>query len=142
MTEEMEGILNNIFKVQTDYTPAPASFEEIVDEIDKGRPLIAALMKPTGGGHVVVISGYRSNERVVVLDPLYGKHTVAYQTLIANWQYGYWRGTFTFTTNIGDDSRCEKVQENISIMTPCMTPFGPSMCPQNTIRHRVECENE
>ena len=41
-------------------------------------------------------SGYRSPDRVVVLDPLSGRHVVPYDRLRSNWRVGVWTETITF----------------------------------------------
>lgn len=95
---EMTAILSKIFGMHGTHKTTPVSFQEVVTEINAGRPLVAALQKP-GAGHVVVISGYRLPDQVVVLDPIYGKQTVAYATLRANWTYGYWTETLVISSN-------------------------------------------
>jgi hypothetical protein len=96
---EMATILGDIFGVHGEYKQTPVAYSDIVSEIDQGRPLIAGLRQPNGSGHVVVISGYRAQGEVVVLDPMFGKAVVPYVALRENWQYGRWTETFVITSN-------------------------------------------
>lgn len=96
-TSEMAHILGNLFSVHGRYIPRPPSFDEIKRSIDNDHPLIATLQNPMGSGHVVVVSGYRNPNQVIVLDPMNGRHVVGYQTLISNFQYGNWTGSFLIT---------------------------------------------
>lgn len=121
---EMGILFSKIFAIHGQ-VKGPLSFGDIVEEIDHDRPLIAALQRP-GGGHVVVLAGYREADSVLVLDPIYGRAWASYDSLKANWQYGIWTNTIVFSTNRGDGG-CHRIHESIS------TPFGPS------VRPRVQC---
>jgi len=101
---EMEYILGRVFGVHG-VKKGAIPFNEVVSNIDDNKPLIVQLMSSPTSGHVVVVSGYRYPGEIKVLDPIYGEYWVPYQTLIANWQYGYWVGTFTFTTTRGGGDR-------------------------------------
>jgi Papain-like cysteine protease AvrRpt2 len=121
---EMGGILGSIFAIHG-RSAGPLAFSDVVEQIDDGRPLIAGLRKP-GGGHVVVIAGYRKPDQVLVLDPIHGKVWAAYGTLVANWQYGIWTDSLVFSTDRGD-GECKRVLQGIP------TPLGP------VTRPRVVC---
>lgn len=139
-TWEMEDILEKIFKIQCSYRRSAIPYHEIVDEIDAQRPLIAGLRK-LGGGHVVVISGYQYPSNVIVLDPLNGREIIPYATLKANWRYGIWSDTFTFSTNRSDGPSCRFVLETIRPTVPCWTLMGWSSCPGPPVdRARIVCD--
>jgi hypothetical protein len=100
-TQEMATILANIYHLRGYHHVRALSFRELKNEIDRGRPMIAALQ--TGfSGHVVVISGYEDPDVVVVLDPMSGRHEVTYSQLRANFQTGYWTETFTIRGRSAD----------------------------------------
>lgn len=138
-TTEMANILGIIFGIQGVYFKSPIGYDKIVEQIDAGQPMIVGLSSQQSG-HVVVISGYESPDKVVVLDPMYGRYTVDYQTLGANWTYGVWTDTFIIHSKRADKSTCQFVEESLPSMAPCMTQFGPGMCPTTVQRQRILCE--
>jgi hypothetical protein len=121
---EMGSLFSNVFGIHGQIK-GPLPFGDIVEEIDHDRPLIAVLQRP-GGGHVVVLAGYREAGSVLVLDPIYGRSWASYGSLKANWQYGIWTNTFVFSTDRGEGG-CNRIHESIS------TPFGP------IARPRIQC---
>jgi hypothetical protein len=100
----MGHILGDLFGVHGTYISKPPSFQELKRSIDNDHPLIATLQSPMGSGHVVVVSGYEYPDQVIVLDPINGKHMVDYQTLISNFTYGFWTGSFLITQQRGADN--------------------------------------
>ena len=94
--DEMKLILGNIYGIAGFHHVRPLRFNEIVREIRKNRPFIIAMRKPRGG-HVVVISGYHYPDKVVVLDPIYGRQIVPYRVLRHNSTYGVWTDTLTLS---------------------------------------------
>ena len=64
--------------VRSTYVPSPLTFDQIVNEIGAGRPIIMAY-RGSFSGHVVVLVGYnRANQTLVIYDPFYGPVTVPY----------------------------------------------------------------
>ena len=83
----------------------PLQFNEIRREIDALRPVCVRIAWNGGGGHFVVISGYRLSasgaQLVEVADPLFPSSTVLYDVLISAYQNaqeplggGQWTATF------------------------------------------------
>lgn len=97
-TLEMTIILREIYNVHSTPFLRPLSFGELRANIDRRRPMIAALQKPSGWGHVVVIAGYSYDGGVYVLDPIFKPYWVHYNVLVANWGYGIWTQTITIGT--------------------------------------------
>lgn len=136
--QEMGAIIGNIFGLQGQHFSRPLSYADIVSQINNQHPMIAALT--TGySGHVVVLAGYRAPNTVVVLDPLYGQYDVAYDVLLANWTYGRWTETFTFTTPPATEPKCQVRGENVPYMALCQGPWGAAPCQQWTNRYRLQC---
>ena len=126
----MAQILGNLFNIRGRYIPRPPSFQELKRSINNDHPLIATLQNPMGSGHVVVVSGYRNPNKVIILDPMYGKHVVNYNTLIANFQYGYWTGSFLITpensqnNSHGNRRRIPNNTRQPRAASQCVTNFG------------------
>lgn len=110
---EMGQILGNIFNIRGRYISKPPSFQELKNSINNDNPIIATLQHPRGSGHVVVVSGYQNPNRVVVLDPMHGKHIVNYNTLIANFEYGYWTGSFLLTSENSQSNSKKRIRMNL-----------------------------
>jgi hypothetical protein len=96
--QQMGHILGNLFKINGRYIAGPASLFELKSSIDSNRPLIAYLQNLRGSGHVVVVSGYKNFNKVIVLDPINGRHVVNYNELISSFTYGFWNGSFLITS--------------------------------------------
>jgi|GEM_PF-3507739 hypothetical protein len=92
--QEMKNILGNLYHLSGFHYTRALSYGELRNQIDNECPIIAAL-QTNFSGHVVVIIGYELPNRVIVLDPMSGRHEVLYQQLLANFQTGYWRQTLT-----------------------------------------------
>ncbi len=125
---EIAHILGNLFGVQGRFIPYPPSFQDIKRSIDNNHPLIATLRQQMGGGHVVVVSGYRNHNQVVVLDPMNGKYTVDYQKLMSNFQYGNWTGSFLITPENSNSHRNSRPMprprpQRPRIASQCVTNF-------------------
>lgn len=122
---EMGHILGDLFGIHGRYISRPPSFDEIKLSIDNKHPLIATL-QTSGSGHVVVISGYELPDQVIVLDPMNGKHIVNYQTIISNFRYGNWVGSFLITpenSNVRNDTAIPK-QPISTPASQCITNLG------------------
>ncbi len=92
---EMKFILGRLYRISGHHYSRPLTYREIRREIDKRKPFIIALQKP-GRGHVVVVSGYRPPNGVIIIDPLVGRpQLVSYQILRRNRIYGVWTQTLT-----------------------------------------------
>ncbi len=86
--------------VQRPYTPIarPLSFEEVQNEIDAHRPICVAISWRGGGGHFVIIAGYRvlktKRQELYVLDPRHEEGLLSYD----EFRFIYRRaGQWTFT---------------------------------------------
>jgi len=112
---EMGHILGTLYGIRGRYIPYPPTYNQIKNSIDLNYPLIATLQQRNGSGHVVVISGYTNNNNVIVLDPMSnGKQIVNYNTLISNFSYGRWTGSFLIQGNRGIPK----------ISNECVTPYN------------------
>ena len=80
--------------------PRPLTLNEVKQEIDAGRPICARIQWRDGGGHFVIISGYETTPRGVVLlmieDPAFDKSRVKFDMFLTNYHVGHgkWTGTF------------------------------------------------
>jgi hypothetical protein len=71
----------------------PFTMDDILRELGFGRP-IQTLLELNGGQHVILISGF-TNEKLVVLDPWYGRALVDYNQLLDGYvNGGYWQFTY------------------------------------------------
>ncbi|HEX6095601.1 MAG TPA: C39 family peptidase [Thermoanaerobaculia bacterium] len=78
----------------------PAAFSLVKKEIDEGRPIVAMIALPSGGGHFVVIAGYRQSAEqgyLGIQDPYTGDLSiVAYDLFLNNYKnFGRWVETYT-----------------------------------------------
>jgi hypothetical protein len=75
-----------------------ATMAQLRTEIRNGRPMGARIGWSGGGGHFVVIAGYRScdpNEYIDVRDPIYGSSDIAIATFTSSYQgTGSWTHTY------------------------------------------------
>lgn len=75
-----------------------ASFQQVPDEIDAGRPVGARIGWNGGGGHFMVIYGYSrllGMEYFDIDDPIYGKSHLAVSDFASNYQgSGSWTHTY------------------------------------------------
>lgn len=75
-----------------------ASFQDVKDEIDAGRPVGARIGWSGGGGHFMVIQGYSliaGMEYFDIDDPIYGKSHLAVSDFANNYQgSGTWTHTY------------------------------------------------
>jgi hypothetical protein len=74
-------------------------FESVKDELDAGRPIGVRIQWPNGGGHFIVIDGYREFTEgaplVHVADPQYRPCYHSYHDLVRRYQgVGVWTDTF------------------------------------------------
>ena len=86
-SQEMKFILGNIFGMSGYHHVRPLRFREIMNEIDNDRPFIVAL-RSSFSGHVVVVSGYKAPKKVIILDPISGRHVISYEELIGGFRWG------------------------------------------------------
>jgi hypothetical protein len=93
-SQEMKTILSRIFGLSGYHYPRPLTYAEVKREIDRDKPFIAAIRNGFSG-HVVVVSGYETPDRVILLDPMSGRHVVRYGQLRRNFQLGSWTETLT-----------------------------------------------
>lgn len=123
--QEMKNIMGNLYKLSGYHHLRPLSFDELKKEIDNERPMIAAL-QTNFSGHVIVIIGYSSPNKVIVLDPISGRHEVSYQQIIANFQTGYWSQTLTVnkTSAISSKDSCKYANDG--------TCDEPKLCKSGT----------
>jgi hypothetical protein len=64
--------------VRSTWIPGPLTFDQVVAEIDAGRPIMIGY-RGSFAGHVVMLTGYsRSTQRVKILDPFYGAFDVPF----------------------------------------------------------------
>lgn len=96
---EIENILGQIYDIDSLPQPNPITYDEIVNQIDNGKPIIIWLWRSPVSAHVVVIAGYSNPNTVVIIDPMSGRRNVPYSVLLANWQTGMWRDTITITSD-------------------------------------------
>ena len=96
--QQMGHILGNLFNINGRYITGPPTLFELKGSIDSNRPLIAHLRNLRGSGHVVVVSGYKNFNKVIVLDPINGRHVVNYNELISSFTYGFWTGSILITS--------------------------------------------
>lgn len=112
--QEMAAIFDRIFRLHGRFERRPLSFAEVKGEIDAGRPMMAAFALENDKGHVVVVSGYLPNRRLIVVDPEKGAYCIPYDAMLRKDEnFGQWTGTFVFAANRAEKSRCHIVQENI-----------------------------
>lgn len=105
---EIYDFASEVFGLTGSYLDHPLSYEELRDEIDSDRPVIAALAGRQAG-HAVVVSGYRDPDLVVVLHPLSGRHVLPYEELLRYWQPGVWAETIRFAMNREDFGQHHRV---------------------------------
>lgn len=116
---EMKNILGNLYGISGYHYVRPLTYSELRNEIDNNRPMIAAL-QTNFSGHVIVIIGYSSPDKVIVLDPMSGRHEVSYQQIKANFQTGYWSQTLTVNNTSGAGGATTNTGlPNGSIATQC-----------------------
>ena len=76
----------------------PASFEQLRDQIDAGKPVGARIGWSGGGGHFMVIYGYNligGTEYVDIDDPIYGKSHIPLSEFANHYQgSGTWTHTY------------------------------------------------
>jgi hypothetical protein len=74
-----------------------AALSKLQPEIDAGRPVAARIGWSGGGGHFVVLEGYRAGitSMVAVEDPIFGSSDITYDTFRTNYQgSGSWTHTY------------------------------------------------
>lgn len=123
-SQEMKTILSRIFGLSGYHYPRALTYAELQREIDRGKPFIAAIRNGFSG-HVVVVSGYETPDRVIVLDPMSGRHVVRYGQLRQNFRLGSW--TETLTVSGATPGRREPPPP--PTRTPyCCDPWGNRRC--------------
>ncbi len=129
-SQEIKSILSNIYGISGYHHVRPLSFDEIKSEIDDDQPFIAALR---GGfsGHVVVVVGYKDPNKVILLDPMSGRHKVQYSQLLRNFQLGNWTETFTVNNQELHSSRRSRRNTRHEPCNHLKHPDG----------HRIQCSH-
>jgi hypothetical protein len=79
--------------------PGRLDFQHLKAEIDAGRPVCARIGWFDGGGHFVVLYGYRESKsggrQVLVSDPLFPDSIVEYDEFVSAYQAGgHWTGSY------------------------------------------------
>lgn len=85
------------FKLLAFPQEAPMSFEEVVEQIDAGRPVcIRIRFIDTGTPHVTVIRGYRRDGRMLMIDdPSFDESTMPYADVIDRYEgSGVWKQSY------------------------------------------------
>ncbi len=95
----LEDALTLVGRLKGNPTVGPLSFREVQRRIDKKHPICARIGWRGGGGHFVVISGYRVHngaKQVDVEDPMRkGTSTIDYQTFVHQYRaVGRWTHTY------------------------------------------------
>jgi hypothetical protein len=107
--EEMGVLLGRVFGIHGRYDYDPVDWDDLKDEIDAGRPVVALLAEGGMAAHVVVIAGYRSSGYLTVLDPAAGRYSEAYRSLVRGAsEHGKWAGTLRLTSDPADDRGCTR----------------------------------
>lgn len=96
---KLQDALKSIHRLKGKPTAGPMSFEEIQKCLDAGRPVCLRIGWESGGGHFVMLCGYRlsrSGIRLVdVEDPLYRSTTVIYEDFISSYRSsGQWTASY------------------------------------------------
>ena len=125
-TAEMGHIMQNLFGMQGVYLRRALTMAEIKTQIDNRRPIIAGFHHARGG-HVVVVSGYGPGDKIIVLDPLFGKYQVPYQTILRNGRTGVWAETFVIQPGKTYRRPISTARRGPSVGQRCCTPYG--VCP-------------
>ena len=95
----LEDALEIIGRLKGDPTSGPLSFKQIQHRINNDRPICARIGWRGGGGHFVVISGYRTHKgvrQVDIDDPQRkGASTIDYRTFVHKYRaVGRWTHTY------------------------------------------------
>jgi hypothetical protein len=80
--EELSRLLGRMFQLHGVEVARPWTWQEVVTNIDAGRPMMVLLVH-SHGSHIVVISGYRPSGTVYVNDPGLGPREVRYSDFAA-----------------------------------------------------------
>jgi|HubBroStandDraft_1064217.scaffolds.fasta_scaffold101489_2 hypothetical protein len=95
--EELEVALQKIHKWRNTLR-GPLTFEQVQEEIDRGRPVCVRIQWLSGGGHFVVVRGYRllssGAQQLYVADPENPSNLVDYNEFkVAYYGEGTWAET-------------------------------------------------
>jgi hypothetical protein len=94
----LEDALDATAHLATGPTDSYLSFQDIVHEIDEGRPVCCRIYWDNGSGHFNVITGYANElaEEVVIRDPepSYGNSVMPYRTFVTNYHGGKWKAAY------------------------------------------------
>lgn len=96
VAQEIAYVAASVYGVSGRHLPRPLTFPEIVAEIARGWPVVAALRKG-GRDHAVVVSGHDGSGQVTLIDPLRGTVRVDYEQLRNDPIFGSWRDSVTFS---------------------------------------------
>ncbi len=71
------------------------TMQELDGELQAGRPVMVALLRPHGAAHLFVVAGAADQNRYRILDPKRGELEESYETLVASsfgtWHASWWR---------------------------------------------------
>jgi predicted double-glycine peptidase len=85
MPNEIGPILTNIFGLRVQTLSRGLSWQELVSNIDNGKPVIAWVWNSPSSAHVMVLVGYDEYGSVIVLDPMAGRKSYPFSGFAANW---------------------------------------------------------
>ena len=82
-----------------DYNFAQIAYGSIIATINSGKAIEAGLGWANGGGHVILVIGYSTNQRVYINDPSHGALVVTYSYLQSAYNQGVWDATWNDLSN-------------------------------------------
>lgn len=96
--------------IEHERSGGPLEFDELKAELDAGRPVCARIAWVSGGGHFVVICGYRHSKdgkmrQVFVTDPFFADSLMDYEAFRDGYQNaGEWTHTYRFRKSAGEET--------------------------------------
>lgn len=108
-THDLMAALEHVFMINYHYANRPLAWNEIVEAIDAGQPIIALRMYPMGGGHANVIIGYDEvHHSLIVAEPTLGREqSFPYDSFTGNLWTGIWVGSFVITSKPAEKRTCK-----------------------------------
>ncbi|MBL6988838.1 MAG: C39 family peptidase [Bacteriovoracaceae bacterium] len=97
---EMMGM----YDLESKWVAGPLTFEQVVEEIDNDNPIVVGLKDANRNmGHVVVLSGYQTPNRLVILDPQAGRIEASFEQVRGDFGRLKW-GKTMLTSAINPES--------------------------------------